>query len=274
MVRLMRILAALALCLPGAAFAAQRVPVPPAAQARLTAGDYSGATSLIEPVFDACMAQPEPADSCLDLMTFLVRTADAAGKTEAYDQFLAATLRYAELALPPMHRELADLRSASADRLFVTKDYASAAALYQLVLQARRAAVPRDDSALAQALADLEITLSLQKKYREALPLAAERVVIVRRTGTQFKLADALLREGRLLLEFGRLLEAEALLRESEALSAKGGPERRAVRMTALDQLSVALSEQGACPRPELRLCRRWNSPRRSRVSMAPAPSG
>ncbi|MFL9841710.1 tetratricopeptide repeat protein [Sphingomonas sp. ST-64] len=177
-------------------------------------------------------------------MVFAVGIMDAMGRAEDYDRLLQATVRYAELTLPAMDRELADLRALQADRLFVAQDYPAAQALRELVLRARRAAKPVDDAALADALSDLEITLSLQGNYAAALPYATEAVAVARRLGRPALLADALWREGRVLLEAGRNTDAETRLREADLLNARGGAERRAARVLALDQLAVALFEQ------------------------------
>ncbi len=229
---------------PLSASAAERIQVPPEAQAKLTAKDFRGAAVIIQPVLEQCLSLADPGDKCLDVMLFLVRVADVSGDTANYDRFLALALQYGELVLPPLDRQLADLRSDTADRLFSAKDYAAALPLYEKVLAARRAATPVDDAALVQTLSDLEITLSVQGKFADAMPFASERAVIARRIADPFKLADALWREGRVLLEVGRADDAVARLREADALNAKGGPDRRVARMTALDQLSVTLFEQ------------------------------
>jgi tetratricopeptide (TPR) repeat protein len=241
----MRILLFLApLLISTGALAAERAPVPDAAEARLAARDFAGAGAVILPVFEQCMAAPEPGDSCLDIVMFMIRIADAAGDAPNYDKLLAVALQYAELVLPPLDRELADLRSKAADRQFVAGDYAAAEALYRTVLAARRAATPVDDPALAEALSDLQLTLRLLKRYDDALPFAIERTAVARRIGDPEKLADALWREGQNLLNLTRYTDAEARLRESAALDARGRAGRRAARLATLDMLSLCLFEQ------------------------------
>lgn len=223
---------------------AERVPVPATAQARLDAGDYQQALKLIEPVFDQCMAAPEPGDSCLDIMLFMVRTADASGNAQFYDQFLDLTLRYAALVLPPMHRELADFRAMKADRLFTAKDYPGAEALYRQVLAARRAATPVEGKALAAILFDIELTLSMQEKHVERLTLATERVAVTERIGDPVLLSSALARAGRAARENGRYAEAEAWQRRAATLDEQAGPVRREARMAVLDDLGLTLFDQ------------------------------
>ena len=231
-----------------ATLAAERVPVPAAAEARLVARDFPGAGAIILPAFEQCMAAPDPGDTCLDIVMFMIRMADMAGDATNYDKLLAVALHYAELVLPPQDRELADLRSKAGDRRFVAGDYAAAEALYRSVLAARRGATPVDDPALAQALSDLHLTLRLLKRYDDALPLAIERTAIARRVGDPAKLADALWREGQTLLNLTRYAESEARLRESAALDARGGEGRRAARLATLDLLSLSLFEQRRLP--------------------------
>jgi tetratricopeptide (TPR) repeat protein len=233
----MRILTLALLSIPTGALAAQRVPVPAAAEARLAARDFPGAGAIILPAFEQCMAAPDPGDTCLDIVMFMIRMADMAGDATNYDKLLAVALQYAELVLPPQDRELADFRSKAADRRFVAGDYAAAESLYRTVLAARRAATPVDDPALAEALSDLHLTLRLLKRYDDALPLAIERT-------DPAKLADALWREGQTLLNLTRYTESEARLRESAALDARGGEGRRAARLATLDLLSLSLFEQ------------------------------
>jgi len=194
------------------------------------------------------MAAPDPGDTCLDIVMFMIRMADMAGDATNYDKLLAVALQYAELVLPPQDRELADLRSKAADRRFVAGDYAAAEALYRSVLAARRAATPVDDPALAEALSDLHLTLRLLKRYDDALPLAVERTAVARRVGDPAKLADALWREGQTLLNLTRYAESEARLRESAALDARAGEARRAARLATLDLLSLSLFEQRRLP--------------------------
>lgn len=245
----MRILLTLALLsISTGALAAERVAVPAAAEARLAARDFPGAGAIILPAFEQCMAAPDPGDTCLDIVMFMIRMADMAGDAPNYDKLLAVALHYAELVLPPQDRELADLRSKAADRRFVAGDYAAAESLYRTVLAARRAAAPVDDPALAQALSDLHLTLRLLRRYDDALPLAVERTAVARRIGDPAKLADALWREGQTLLNLTRYAESEARLRESAALDARAGEGRRAARLATLDLLSLSLFEQRRLP--------------------------